>query len=178
MNMAIGIYGFRKSGIDKVVAVNTDNIGWLEKSVLQYCQRNFAMDLIFDRIELVKYKPEILTLLQIEVTALADGKVCIEDVQECLFRGKYDYAYIINLDTQNLEFWIGRSNVPPQENRYTPQEGYGGSSFRPYLIAEYPIKDIVKGGPSGIGHFIVQINAAETAWYRKQAQDAKERHKQ
>ena len=194
--MSIGMYGFRKNGIDKVTyfkaALKGGEPEVLGKAVLQYCQHNFAMDMVFDRIKMAepnrvptqrqfqwyiaagycdssvlsekpvwtRFMEKLSDVSDLAFFALVHGSVNMANYESCLLKGLFMYAYIINLDTGSLEFWLGR-NMPPQENRYTPQEGLYGSSFRPYLAAEYPIKDIVAGGPLGIDGFIRQMQAAK-----------------
>ena len=157
MAKGVGLYGFRKNGADKVTKANLS-----KKAILQYCQRNFAMDLIFDRIELTADECGGLPLGKLESAALMRGKAYAQDAQAMLLNGLYDYAYILNLDTQSLEFWITRLDYPPQENRYTLREDYSGFfGWHPYLATEFLIKDIVAGGPLGIDGFIRQMQAAE-----------------
>ena len=82
-----------------------------------------------------------------------------------LSTGVYNYAYVINLDTGNLEFWIGYMKKPQMENRYTDKY----NKYHSHLIAEYPIKDIVAGGSLGIDSFIWQMDTAEEQYWQKEA---------
>ena len=50
-----------------------------------------------------------------------------------------EYAYIINLDTNCLEFWVGFQTKPCNANRYgiEGRESYGGSSYYPCKMVAY-----------------------------------------
>ena len=159
--MANGIYGFRKNGVDKVSRIHPGGtIDHLGKTVLQYCQRNFAMDLIFDRIKFTQHRK--YDLFKIESTALTEGTAYMRNDGHFLAEGWFDYAYIINLDTGNLEFWIGYQNEPQQ-----PENRYAGKGYPcPHFVTEFLIKDIVAGGPLGIAGF---METAEEQHKKKEA---------
>ena len=175
-----GIYGFQKHGLCKVTEIGKGGgLTQLGERVLRFCCRNFAMDLIFDRIELVNGLdrpteeqfaectaagfseqptfPQLKTtwfhalanaegdLDKLGFTALTRGRGYMIDCRNQLFDGLYHYAYVINLDTEKLEVWIG--------DRLKP--------YYPLMISEFPIKEIAAGGPSGISGFVRKMKAAE-----------------
>lgn len=65
------------------------------------------------------------------------------DSEDFLHSGLWcEYAYIINLDTEMLEFYVGGTNGQEINGRYKDAEkddmGYGGV----HLIGEFPIKTV------------------------------------
>ena len=190
MILTSGMYGFRKDAIDKFTYTRRNGgVDELGKAVLQFCCRNFAMDLIFDRIEQVdKYKKPTkkqaaeyiaagyadkpLTVSDLKYScwedllletdldklafmALTRGKVYMTDWNDYILSGLFHYAYIINLDTGNLEIWVGGIRKPQPGSRYQIMKNNG---CFPHLVIKIPVKDIVAGGPSSIAGFIKQIN--------------------
>lgn len=73
---------------------------------------------------------------------MVDGHDFIEDSLFC------EYGYIINLDTQKLEYWVGFQQKPSEGNRY----GYGErNGYYPCKLAlEFTQKDIVDGDIAAI----------------------------
>ena len=149
-----GIYGFQKHGLCKVTEIGKGGgLTQLGERVLRFCCRNFAMDLIFDRIELVNGLDRPTEEQFAECTAAGfseqptfpRGRGYMIDCRNQLFDGLYHYAYVINLDTEKLEVWIG--------DRLKP--------YYPLMISEFPIKEIAAGGPSGISGFVRKMKAAE-----------------
>ena len=183
--MALGIYGFRKNGIDKVTHFHPS--GWhapydngrpevLGKTILQYCQRNFAMDMVFDRIEIVdpdirptqeelewyiaagycdasildeaptwyRFLKDVNDINDVAFFALAHGRVSMANCENRLRKGLFRYVYIINLDTGNLEYSIGEELQFPHV----------------HLLVEFPIKEIVAGGPDKMDDFVRQMQIA------------------
>lgn len=68
--------------------------------------------------------------------AMIDGSKFLQDSLFC------EYAYIVNLDDEALEFYVGFQKEP-DDNRYQPEEpddqGYWGVK----LVDVYPLKDLV-----------------------------------
>ena len=188
-----GLYGFRKNSKDKITLNYKEDCGpeCFGRKVLCFCLRNFALDLVFDRICIVQGDDvptqqeadwcirhgycdrsasrtnwyELLRNLagdldRLWYDALSAGKVYITDDSEDITYATCEYAYIINLDTGNLEFWVGKQETPQPGNRYGEERDYYGH-YPSCLAAEYPNKDIVAGGPLGIDGYIRQMEAAE-----------------
>lgn len=144
---------------------------WLGKVVAEFCKGTTVKEMkdIFDRIILVKEgsKP---TKEQIdECMPYYNGNVSTQSVDDwyCLLReaqGNLDvyknglrymtdgndfikdslfceYAYIINLDTQNLEFWVGFQKEPQAVNRYgTETHDNMGKYYPCKMVAYYPLE--------------------------------------
>ena len=149
-------------------------IGGLGKDILDFVANTSIpiMNKIFDKIELVR-ENDIPTIEQIEncqeYTDLSVGSQNIIDFY-CLLRKaqgnlnayktdlKYmidskeflgnslfcEYAYIINLDKNVLEFYKGFNKVP-QNNRYSKFADEKEEYKECKLLAEYPLTEIYEG---------------------------------
>lgn len=74
--------------------------------------------------------------------ALDKGKVFMSDDQGFIKDSLYcEYAYIINLDTEKLEFWIGFQKSPQKGNRYGETSDNGGY-YPCRLAAEFTLGKI------------------------------------
>jgi len=73
----------------------------------------------------------------------ATGKYYMIDNHEFLKDSLFcEYAYIINLDTNRLEYWVGFQEVPQEGNRYgtQPVPDHDFSKYYPCkLAAEFPL---------------------------------------
>ena len=71
-----------------------------------------------------------------------DGTIYMIDDADFIKNSLFcEYGYIINLDTECLEFWIGWQKVPWNENRYGTE--CNDSGYYPcWMIKEYPLEDI------------------------------------
>lgn len=165
-----GLIGFRKNGIDKLTYNHFDSYPeYLGKQVLEFIVGyREDLDSIFNNIVLVN-ETDKPTKEQIEeCKKYADLNVSTRSVEDwyCLLRQsqgnlrcyaqdlKYmidshdfildslfcEYAYIINLDTNELEFWVGFQKAPWKDNRYgcTEKDGY----FPCKMVTTYPLGDI------------------------------------
>ena len=165
-----GLIGFRRGGVDKLTYNHFDSYPeYLGEKVLQFIvQYREELDSIFDKIVLVN-ETDKPTQEQIEVcknyTNLGVSTGSCEDWY-CLLRNaqgdlscyandlKYmidshdfildslfcEYAYILNLDTNVLEFWVGWQKEPCETNRYgcVERDGY----YPCKMVATYPLADI------------------------------------
>lgn len=69
------------------------------------------------------------------------GKVYMIDNRDFILASLFcEYAYIINLDTHKLEFWIGWQKEPDETNRYGT---HGDDGYYPCrLVLEIPLSEI------------------------------------
>ena len=74
-------------------------------------------------------------VLNCGITYMMDGRDFILDSLYC------EYAYIINLDTGNLEYFMGFQHKPQRGNRYGTETTY--KEYYPCkLVAKYPLAEI------------------------------------
>lgn len=149
-------------------------IGGLGKDILDFVENTSIpiMNKIFDKIELVR-EDDIPTIEQIEnCQDFTDLEVSNKSIMDfyCLLRKaqgdlnayktdlKYmidskeflgnslfcEYAYIINLDKNVLEFYKGFNKVP-QNNRYSKYADEKEEYKECKLLAEYPLTEIYEG---------------------------------
>ena len=149
-------------------------IGGLGKDILDFVENTSIpiMNKIFDKIELVR-EDDIPTIEQIEnCQKYTDLDVSNKSIMDfyCLLRNaqgdlnayktdlKYmidskeflgnslfcEYAYIINLDKNVLEFYKGFNKVP-QNNRYSKFADEKEKYKECKLVAEYPLTEIYEG---------------------------------
>lgn len=149
-------------------------IGGLGKDILDFVENTSIpiMNKIFDKIELVR-EDDIPTIEQIEnCQDFTDLSVSSQNIIDfyCLLRKaqgdlnayktnlKYmidsrdflgdslfcEYAYIINLDKNVLEFYKGFNKVP-QNNRYSKFADEKEEYKECKLLAEYPLTEIYEG---------------------------------
>ena len=143
---------------------------WLGKAVAEFCKKTTIKEMndIFDRIILVK-EGRRPTKAQIdECMPYYNGDVSTQSVDDwyCLLREaqgnpsvyknglKYmidnkdfikdslfcEYAYIINLDTQCLEFWLGFQKEPDEHNRYGAETCDNMGKYYPCkMVSYYPL---------------------------------------
>lgn len=149
-------------------------IGGLGKDILDFVENTSIpiMNKIFDKIELVR-EDDIPTIEQIEnCQDFTDLEVSNKSIMDfyCLLRNaqgdlnayktdlRYmidskeflgnslfcEYAYIINLDKNVLEFYKGFNKVP-QNNRYSKYASKEEEYKECKLLAEYPLTEIYEG---------------------------------
>lgn len=77
-----------------------------------------------------------------------DLRIYMTDGSEFILDSLYcEYAYYINLDTKQLEFWKGWQLKPSRGNRYG-KEKYNGDCFYPCkMLKKYPF-DVVRSMPT------------------------------
>lgn len=139
----------------------------LGETVVRFCKETSIEELneIFDRIVLVNEGDKPTKAQVLECIEYYNGSVGNQSIEDwyCLLRNaqgnpdvykhglKYmidnqnfiydslfcEYAYIINLDTNCLEFYIGFQNKPCPSNRYgsNPEDGY----YPCKMVAYYPL---------------------------------------
>lgn len=94
-------------------------------------------------------------LEELKKNALGKGKTFMSDSQNFIRDSLFcEYAYIINLDTEMLEFWVGYQHEAQEGNRYgeaANEDGY----YPCMLAAEFPLAEI--NSPDDI---VEQMNAA------------------
>ncbi|MBO7695824.1 MAG: hypothetical protein J6T10_24600 [Methanobrevibacter sp.] len=177
-----GLYGFRKNGVDKVTYNHYDSYPeYLGRNILEFIRNHGEkLNSIFDNIIMVN-EDDIPTKEQIEeCKEYCDTNVSKQTEEEwyCLLHKtqgdlepyinglKYmtdshefildslfcEYAYIINLDTNKLEFWVGFQKKPDETNRY------GIEMYDNYypckLIKEYDLDMIMNNQELEIDYFV------------------------
>lgn len=177
-----GLYGFRKNGVDKTTYNHFDSYPeCLGRNILEFIRNHGEkLNSIFDNIIMVN-EDDIPTKEQIEeCKEYCDTSVSKQTEEEwyCLLHEtqgdlepyinglKYmidshefildslfcEYAYIINLDTNKLEFWVGFQKKPDETNRY------GIEMYDNYypckLIKEYDLDMIMNNQELEIDYFV------------------------
>lgn len=176
-----GLYGFRKNGVDKTTYNHYDSYpDYLGRNILEFIRNHGEkLNSIFDNIIMVN-EDDIPTKEQIEeCKAYCDTSVSKQTEEDwyCLLHKQGDlepyvnglkymidnhdfildslfceYAYIINLDTNKLEFWVGFQKKPDETNRY------GIEMYDNYypckLIKEYDLDMIMNNQELEIDYFV------------------------
>ena len=113
-----GLFGFRKNGQDKLTYNHYDSDpSGLGMDVVNFCLSRSIdeLNVICDNIELidVEDKADIHYIIDcVSGSKMFDYKDFILNSLHC------QYAYIINLDDNTLEFWLGGQTQPQRGNRY------------------------------------------------------------
>ena len=144
---------------------------YLGKIMVEFCKGTTIQELndIFDRIVLVDESSKPTKAQIAECIEYYDGDVGTQRVDDwyCLLRDaqgnpnvykrglKYmndsrnfikdslfcEYAYIINLDTECLEFWVGFQEEPDANNRYGAKTYDNMDKYYPCkMVAYYPLE--------------------------------------
>ena len=142
----------------------------LGRTIVEFCKTTSIeeMNEIFDRIILVDEHTTPTQTQVIECIEYYDGSVSVGSPEDwyCLLRNaqgnpnvykhglKYmidnndfikdslfcEYAYIINLDTNCLEFWVGFQKEPDENNRYGIETHDNMGKYYPCkMMAYYPL---------------------------------------
>jgi len=165
-----GLYGFRKNGVDKITYNHTDSYPkWLGENITNLCRSLTKQELndIFDRLEMVNEngKPtenqlyiyrqwehsdesaselndwrDILRHAQGNMDALKSQRFMTDSVYYIKLSNDCNYAYIINLDNNTLEFWVGNQTAPQQGNRYGTNKSGDSSPCR--IVLAFPLDRI------------------------------------
>ena len=155
---------------------------WLGRNIVKFCKNTSIKEMneIFDKLILVDENSKPTAEQIAECSKYYDGSVSNQTYSDwyCLLReaqGELDaykdglrymidsnefikdslfceYAYIINLDTNNLEFWIGFQDRPSVNNRYGTENnrGYYPCKMKTYYPLEpeytesYSVDDYVE----------------------------------
>lgn len=142
----------------------------LGNNVVEFCKNTSIAEMnnIFDRIILVEEDSKPTEQQIDDCIEYYNGNVSMQNTEDwyCLLREaqgnpnvyknglKYmidnsefikdslfcEYAYIINLDTECLEFWVGFQKKPDENNRYgTESDDNLGKYFPCKMVAYYPL---------------------------------------
>lgn len=142
-----GYVGIRKNGEDKGGYNHYDSYpDGLGVSILKYIKNNTleSLEEDFNKITLEKYNTREDAWTYGDCLNV-NMNVCNEFLYDSLF---YEYAYIINLDTNMLEFYTGFNKDPNANGRYAkftvyerdPDDRYYGV----VLKMEIPLEEIFK----------------------------------
>lgn len=150
-----GLYGFHKNGIDKLtynhLGSYPDSLG---KKIVEYCM---AHDLGVDggdwywTLRPNQGCPEnwLPFIDSGSKVYMIDNLSFIKDSLFC------EYAYIVNLDTDQLEFYCGFQHKPDETNRYGCEEDQGYYPCR--MVACFPL-DVIAHGT--VEEIVKQMNRA------------------
>lgn len=158
---------------------------YLGRHIIQFCKETSIeeMNEIFDRIHLVngRFKPDsdhikecmpyyngnvgnqsihdwycLLREAQGNLNVYKNGlKYMVDDVdfiKDSLF---CEYAYIINLDTNELEFWVGFQKEPDPSNRYGTESDSGYYPCK--MVGCYPL-DIIHTEKYSVDDYLEDMN--------------------
>ena len=147
---------------------------YLGEHVAEFCKSTSITEMneIFDRIVLVDEMSKPTKKQVVECIEYYDGTVSTQSVEDwyCLLREvqgdlnvyknglRYmidscdfiknslfcEYAYIINLDTNCLEFWVGFQDKPCEGNRYGTETGDNLDKYYPCKMMSYYSLDTEK----------------------------------
>lgn len=107
--MTRGLYGIRKDGVDKCIYSNSDSYPeCLGQYILEVCAEKDIDEIIdfFDK--------ELLSREEVDIDFIKNSLFC-------------EYAYIVNIDDEILEFYKGFQHKPQENNRYgqkADEDGY------------------------------------------------------
>lgn len=117
---------------DKIILVNND--GRPTKEQIEECMRYYngavSEQSMFDWYCLLRNTQGNLNVYKGDLKYMLDDQTFIKDSLFC------EYAYIINLDTNCLEFWVGFQKQPCESNRYGTEDDRGYYPCR--MMAYYP----------------------------------------
>ena len=160
----------------------------LGRTMVEFCKATSIPELneIFDKLILVNESAKPTAEQIKECKQYYDGNVSRKTVEDwyCLLRNaqgdldayknglKYmidncgfikdslwcEYAYIINLDTEELEFWVGDQDKPDLYNRYGVERD--GNYYPCKMMASYPLATISLNEYS-VQDFVDYMNKAE-----------------
>ena len=160
----------------------------LGRTMVEFCKATSIPELneIFDKLILVDESAKPTAEQIKECKQYYDGNVSRKTVEDwyCLLRNaqgdldayknglKYmidncgfikdslwcEYAYIINLDTEELEFWVGDQDKPDIYNRYGVERD--GNYYPCKMVASYPLATISLNEYS-VQDFVDYMNKAE-----------------
>lgn len=89
-----------------------------------------------------------------------DGLKYMIDNQDFILDSLWcEYAYIINLDTNKLEFWLGFQHTPDATNRYGTESFDNAREYYPCkLIKEYNLSDIIGKDENSLDEIVEDMN--------------------
>lgn len=125
---------------DKIELVREDDIPTIEQ--IENCQKYTNLDVsnksIMDFYCLLRNAQGDLNAYKTDLRYMIDSKEFLGNSLFC------EYAYIINLDKNVLEFYKGFNKVP-QNNRYSKFADKKEEYKECKLLAEYPLTEIYEG---------------------------------
>lgn len=125
---------------EKIILVNEDDIPTIEQ--IENCQKYTDLDVsnksIMDFYCLLRNAQGDLNAYKTDLKYMIDSKEFLGNSLFC------EYAYIINLDKNVLEFYKGFNEVP-QNNRYSKYASEEEKYKECKLLAEYPLTEIYEG---------------------------------
>lgn len=125
---------------DKIELVREDDIPTIEQ--IENCQKYTDLDVsnksIMDFYCLLRKAQGDLNAYKTDLKYMIDSKEFLGNSLFC------EYAYIINLDKNVLEFYKGFNKVP-QNNRYSKYADEKEEYKECKLLAEYPLTEIYEG---------------------------------
>lgn len=139
---------------DKLILVNESAKPTVEqiKECKQYYDGRVSRQTVNDWYCLLRNAQGDLDAYKNGLKYMIDGCDFIKDSLWC------EYAYIINLDTEALEFWIGFQDKPHIYNRYGVERD--GNYYPCKMVASYPLATISLNEYS-VQDFVDYMNKAE-----------------
>lgn len=139
---------------DKLILVNESAKPTAEqiKECKQYYDGNVSRKTVEDWYCLLRNAQGDLDAYKNGLKYMIDNCGFIKDSLWC------EYAYIINLDTEELEFWVGDQDKPDIYNRYGVERD--GNYYPCKMMASYPLATISLNEYS-IQDFVDCMNKAE-----------------
>lgn len=122
------------------------------KECKQYYDGNVSRKTVEDWYCLLRNAQGDLDAYKSGLKYMIDGCDFIKDSFWC------EYAYIINLDTEELEFWVGDQDKPHIYNRYGVEKD--GNYYPCKMMASYPLIMITLGEYS-VQNVVDDMNKAE-----------------
>ena len=114
--------------VDKRSKPDSDHV----KECMKYYDGTVGNQTIYDWYCLLRNTQGDLNVYKNGLRYMIDNNDSIKDSLFC------EYAYIINLDTNCLEFYIGFQHEPDATNRYGTEEDRGYYPCK--MVAEYPLE--------------------------------------
>ena len=121
---------------DRIVLVEEDSKPTEQQidDCIEYYNGNVSMQNTEDWYCLLREAQGNLNVYKNGLKYMIDNSAFIKDSLFC------EYAYIINLDTECLEFWVGFQKKPDENNRYgTESDDNLGKYFPCKMVAYYPL---------------------------------------
>lgn len=139
---------------DKLILVNESAKPTAEqiKECKQYYDGNVSRKTVEDWYCLLRNAQGDLDAYKNGLKYMIDNCGFIKDSLWC------EYAYIINLDTEELEFWVGDQDKPDIYNRYGVERD--GNYYPCKMMASYPLATISLNEYS-VQDFVDYMNKAE-----------------
>lgn len=121
---------------DRIILVSNDNRPTQQQidECIKYYNGNVSEQSIFDWYCLLRDAQGNPNVYKNGLKYMIDDSEFIKDSLFC------EYAYIINLDTNCLEYWVGFQKKPDEDNRYGTEADDNMNKYYPCkMLAEYPL---------------------------------------